>query len=84
MYRFYLTVRSVTPGQKGSAALRRGGIAHRLVRAPRAIAPEGCAYALTVRGSDLKKAVSLLEGEGVAIRGVYLRQEDGSFGRAGL
>ncbi|MBQ6160339.1 MAG: DUF3343 domain-containing protein [Oscillospiraceae bacterium] len=83
MNRVYFTVRSVTPGQKGSAALRRGGIDHRLVRAPRVIAPEGCAYALTVREAELGKAAGLLEREGVAVRGVFLRQEDGSFERVG-
>ena len=66
MNRVYFTVRSVTPGQKGSAALRRGGIDHRLVRAPRVIAPEGCAYALMVREAELGKAAGLLEREGVA------------------
>ncbi|MBO4212045.1 MAG: DUF3343 domain-containing protein [Oscillospiraceae bacterium] len=81
MYNVYLTLRSVTPGQKASVALRRVGLRHQLLRAPRAIAPGGCAYALALREGDLNRALRLLEQSNVTVQGIYLHLTDGSFER---
>ena len=83
MYNVYWILRSVTPAQKASAALNRIGLQHRLLRAPRILAPEGCAYALTLRERDLERARILLEREAAPAEAVYLRLGDGTFQRVG-
>ncbi len=82
MLDYYFTVRSVTPGQKGRDALNRAGIRCRLLRAPAAAAPQGCAYVLTVRQSDAPAAAAVLDRAGVRVEGRWLRRGDGSFVRA--
>ncbi|MBR6119677.1 MAG: DUF3343 domain-containing protein [Oscillospiraceae bacterium] len=84
MYDLYLTLRSVTPGQKGREALRRAGISCELLRAPRAIAPEGCAYALALRSRDRDRALEVLERAALRPEGLWLRGGAGSFERSGL
>ena len=83
MYDLYLTVRSVTPAQKGRDALSRAGVRCRLLRAPRSIAPGGCAYALALNRREADRAAAGLAGAGVAVEGAWLRREDGSFVRLG-
>ena len=79
----YLTVRSVTRGQKGRELLTRAGIRCALVRAPRAIAPEGCAYALTLRRGDAVQAKNLLDRGGVRVEGRWLRGPGDRFEQVG-
>ena len=83
MYDLYLTVRSVTRGQKGRDALKLAGVSCALVRAPREIAPEGCAYALALGRGQGDRAARVLDRSGVRVEGAYLRLGDGSFGRVG-
>jgi len=84
MYDFYLTLRSVTPAQKGREAMRRAGIPCALLRAPRAIAPGGCAYALALRSRDRDRALAALERAALRPEGLWLRSGSGSFERSGL
>ena len=84
MYDLYFTLRSVTPGQKGRDALRRAGVSCELIRAPRAIAPGGCAYALTLRGRDREAALRALERVSLRPEGVWQRGPDGAYEREGL
>ncbi len=82
MLDMYFTVRSVTPAQKGRDALNRAGVRCRMLRAPRAIAQNGCAYALAVRAVDGQDAALLLDRAGVETEGAWQRLQDGSFMRA--
>lgn len=84
MYELYMTLRSVTPGQKGRDALRRAGVGCELIRAPRDIAPGGCAYALALRDRDRDRALLTLDRAGLRPEGIYRRGADGSFERCGL
>ena len=84
MFDLYFTVRSVTPGQKGRDALNHTGIRCRLLRAPSAAAPNGCAYAVAVRQSDGPRAAGILDRAGIRVEGVWRRRPDGSIERAGL
>lgn len=77
----YLTLRSVTPGQKGRDALQKAGIRCSLLRAPREIAPGGCAYALALREQDRSRAQMVLDRSGVRWVSCYRRRADGSFVR---
>lgn len=81
MFDLYLTVRSVTWGQKGRDALTQAGVRCSLLRAPRQIAPGGCAYALALPERDGFRAVTILERSGVRYVSVYQRRPDGSFVR---
>lgn len=83
MYDLYLTVRSVTRGQKARELLAGAGIRCRLTRAPRAIAPQGCAYALALRRADGSRAAALLEQAGVSVEGRWLRDPAEGFARVG-
>ena len=83
MFDLYMTVRSVTRGQKGSDALGRAGIGHRLLRAPRSIAPGGCAYALALARRDGTGAVGVLDRAGVTVEERWLREPGGAFRRWG-
>ena len=81
MYSLYLTLRSVTWGQKGKDALTQAGMRPRLLRAPREIAPGGCAYALALPERDAALARQILDRAGVRWVGSFLRRPDGSFVR---
>lgn len=81
MYDCYLTVRSVTRGQKGKDALNRAGIRCSLLRAPREIAPGGCAYALALSERDGARARTLMDRAGIPFTGCWLQRPDGSFVR---
>ena len=82
MLNYYLTVRSVTQGQKGRDALAREGVRCRLLRAPRELGTKGCAYALALRQEDGGRALRILDRAGVRVEGRWLRRGDGSLGRA--
>ena len=81
MLNYYLTVRSVTQGQKGRDALTRERIRCRLLRAPRELGAKGCAYALALPWEDGARALRVLDRAGVRVEGRWLRREDGSLGR---
>lgn len=81
MYDWYYTLRSVTWGQKGRDALRRAGVRCALLRAPREIAPGGCAYALALHREDAGRAAAALARAEVRPEGSWSRLPDGSFGR---
>lgn len=83
MYERYYLQRSVTRGQRAREALSRGGLRSRLLRAPRAISPEGCGYALAVPEAEAARAEALMEGAGVPPEAVYRRLGEGSFRRLG-
>ena len=81
MYDIYLTLRSVTRGQKGKGILDRAGIPNALLRAPRQIAEGGCGYALALRQRDRSRARELLALARLPVEGSFLRSPDGSFTR---
>ena len=82
MFDYYLTLRSVTPAQKGRDALTRAGLPCRLLRAPTATTARGCAYALALRRRDGGRAEALLDRAGVPVEGRWLRTPAGDFVRA--
>ena len=81
MFDVYMIFRSVTHGQAGKAALDRGQIPAKLIRSPRALSPEGCAYALILRERDLDRAAELLRQADARVAACYRRSRDGSFER---
>lgn len=77
MYDLYMTVRSVTPAQRGRAVLEQAGLRCVLLRAPREIAPGGCAYALALHSGQAERARALLRRAGVSWEGVWLQSREG-------
>lgn len=84
MYDLFFTFRSVTYGQKGRDILAQNGIRCRLLRAPREIAPGGCAYALALSERDGTRGRTVLDRAGVRSTGSWLRLPDGGFSRLDL
>ncbi len=68
----YITFRSITPAQRGEAALRQAGIRAELRRTPAGIAEKGCGYCLVVRPERGAQAAEVLRTSGVAFRKLYL------------
>ena len=74
---YFITVRSVTFGQRAESVLRMGGIAVSLQRTPRWMEEQGCGYCLRLRMEDIRPAVQLLRAAQVPFRRVYAQGRDG-------
>ena len=70
---YFITVRSVTFGQRAESVLRKGGIACTLQRTPRWMEEQGCGYCLRLRTEDVRPAVQLLRGAQVPYQRVYVQ-----------
>ena len=74
---FFITVRSVTFGQRAESVLKKGGFFVSLQRTPRWMEEQGCGYALKLMTVDIASAVSLLRENKIQLRRVYVQLEDG-------
>ena len=72
-----ITFRSVTPGQKAEAMLRRTGVECNIQRTPKWMEEQGCGYSLRVLAKDLAMALQILRREEIPFRKVYRQQEKG-------
>lgn len=77
MTNYLLTYRSLTYAQKTSRILERAGIGVSIVRTPQEISSEGCGYALKVKGSELKRALTLLKVSDASPKRVFEQFSDG-------
>ena len=77
MYVFFITVRSVTFGQRAESVLRKGGISCSLQRTPRWMEEQGCGYCIRLRRDDVMPAVELLRSAQVPFRRVYVQLRSG-------
>ena len=75
---YFITFRSVTYAQRGERLLNRRGERCSLKRTPRWMEEQGCGYSLRLQTDNIERAVTLLRGEQLPMRKVYLRREDGS------
>ena len=75
---YLITFRSVTYAQRGVRLLNRQGERCSLKRTPRWMEEQGCGYSLRLQTDNIERAVTLLRGEQLPMRKVYLRREDGS------
>lgn len=71
--------RSLTQTQKASAALDRIGIENRIIRAPKAVAGEGCSHCVRLAQRDLFRALEYLTQRGLLPSRVYVTAGDGNF-----
>ena len=74
---YFITVRSITFGQRAERVLRKGGINCSLQRTPRWMEEQGCGYCLRLWAKELKPAAELLVREGVPFRKLYVQKESG-------
>lgn len=74
---YFITVRSVTFGQRAEGVLRRGGLSCSLQRTPRWMEEQGCGYCLRLRTDDIMPAVRLLRAGQVPFRRVYAQDSEG-------
>lgn len=74
---YFITVRSVTFGQRAESVLRKGGISCSLQRTPKWMEEQGCGYCLRLRTDDIMPAVRLLRAGQVPFRRVYVQEQNG-------
>ena len=74
---FFITVRSVTHGQRAESILKKGGFSVSLQRTPRWMEEQGCGYCLRLRTDDIMPAVRLLRSAQVPFQRVYVQSFDG-------
>ena len=74
---YFITVRSVTYGQRAESVLRKGGLLCSLQRTPRWMEEQGCGYCLRLRTEDIMPAVRLLRASQVPFRRVYVQGRSG-------
>lgn len=70
---FFITVRSVTYGQRAERVLQRGGHSCSLQRTPKWMEEQGCGYCLRLHTDDISPAVRLLRSSQVPFRRVYVQ-----------
>lgn len=77
---YYLIIcRSLTYAQRMAHLLERAGISGYVMRAPKLIASEGCAYCVKVAERRLADTLKLLQREGMAPKQVFLQSADGAY-----
>ena len=74
---YFITVRSVTFGQRAERELRKGGFACTLQRTPRWMEEQGCGYCLRLWTSDATAAVERLRESWIPLRKIYAQRSDG-------
>lgn len=74
---YFITVRSVTFGQRAEGVLRKNGISCSLQRTPKWMEEQGCGYCLRLRSDDIMPAVRLLRAGQVPFRRVYVQNIHG-------
>ena len=70
MHVFFITVRSVTFGQRAERVLKKDGIFCTLQRTPKWMEQRGCGYCLRLR-NEWKAAAAALDRAGVEYRKIY-------------
>ena len=77
MLTYFITVRSITFGQRAESVLRKNGVNCSLQRTPKWMEEQGCGYALKLWSGDIRTVVELLREHRVQLRRVYVQKEDG-------
>ena len=70
---YFITVRSVTFGQRAESVLRKGRIPCTMQRTPRWMEEQGCGYCLRLRTADILPAVQMLRNAQVPYQRVYVQ-----------
>lgn len=77
---YYLIIcRSLTYAQRTATVLERVGVTAHIMRAPRAIAGEGCSHGVKVSQRRLPEALVALNRAGLSPKRVFIMESDGSY-----
>lgn len=79
MLNYLLLYRSSTQAQKASVALKREGISNQIVRAPKSLSGEGCAYSIRLMSENLHQSLKELHSRGAVPRRIYAITDNGSY-----
>ena len=77
MSEYYFTFHSLTHGQSAAQIMREHGIPVSLNRAPKALAQQGCGYALQLYSMNPLAQYNLLRANGASPGHVYRRMPNG-------
>ena len=77
MVQYLIMCRSLTYAQKAARALERVGITASIMRAPKEIGKEGCAYCVKVSERRLQAALTVLKNTEIRITRVVLMTPEG-------
>ena len=77
---YYLIIcRSLTYAQRTASVLERVGITAHILRAPRAIAVEGCSHGVKIAQRRLPDALVALNRASLTPQRVFIMEADGSY-----
>lgn len=77
---YYLIIcRSLTYAQRTAGVLERVGITAHILRAPRAVAGEGCSHGVKISQRRLPEALTVLNRAGLSPKRVFILEPDGSY-----
>lgn len=79
MVSYLIICRSLTYAQRTAMVLERVGVTAHIMRAPRAIAGEGCSHVVKVSQRRLPEALVALNRAGLSPKRVFLMESDGSY-----
>lgn len=82
MDHYYYTFRSITRGQLALRYLQAAGVTAALMRTPKALATEGCGYAIRVRETESGHAERIFAAHEVHYQRRF-REQNGRFREAG-
>ena len=77
MLTYFITVRSITFGQRAESVLRKNGVNCSLQRTPKWMEEQGCGYCIRLRTHDIMPVIALLRAGQVPFRRVYVMGESG-------
>jgi len=77
MVQYLIMCRSLTYAQKAARILERAGVTASILRAPKEISKEGCAYCVKVSERKIDLARIVLKDAGARIGRVYRKEENG-------
>lgn len=83
MVSYLILCRSLTDAQSTAHVLERSGISGHVMRAPKAIAGEGCGFCVKIPEHRLAAALPLLRQNKLEPRQIYMQLDDGGYSEVG-
>ena len=84
MVHYLIMCRSLTYAQKTARVLERAGVSAAIMRAPKAVAQEGCAYCVKVSQRRINHALEALRRGDVRYNRVYVVHQNGECAEVAL
>ena len=83
MVYYLIMCRSLTYAQRTARVLERAGIGARVMRAPSSVSPEGCNYCVRIGEKYLPECLTVLKGEGLPPKRIYVHDGSGDLREVG-